>query len=136
VIAGVEIDDEIAIALLKGKKTGFIDNFAGKDGEFTAKLYFDGSNVKFDGVVCACPACGGDVRIGKKTYYCSNFKRPENPCDFHIFKEVSSKIITPDIAATLCAKGETGIMDGFKKKDGTPISRKIVLNDERKVLLA
>jgi hypothetical protein len=136
VIAGVEIDDEVAIALLNGKKTGFIDGFTGKDGEFTAKLYLLDGSVKFDSIVCTCPACGGDIRIGKKTYYCSNFKRADKPCDFHVFKEISGKIITPDIAATLCTKGETSILAGFKKKDGAEISHKIVLNDEHKVLLA
>jgi hypothetical protein len=136
VIAGVEVDDETAVALLKGQRTGFIDGFVGKDGEFTAKLYMDGYDVKFDSVVCSCPACGGNVKIGKKTYYCSNFKREGSPCDFHIFKEMSGKSITPSTAATLCKQGETSILEGFKKKDGTPIARKIVLNDEYKVLLA
>jgi hypothetical protein len=132
VIAGVEIADETAVALVRGEPTDYF-KFTKKDGgEFTARLRIVDGEVKFDSTVCKCPACGGTVMIGDKSYYCSLFK--QKPCDFFVFKEMGGRAITPDIVETLCQKGETEIME-FTTKDGRSIQRKIILNSAHHAML-
>jgi hypothetical protein len=133
VVAGAEIDDGTAAALVKGEPSGYL-SFTKRSGEeFTARLRYVSGEVKFDSSVCRCPACGGTVMIGAKSYYCSNF-RQNPPCDFHIFKEMGGRAITPDTVAQLCGKGETEMM-AFTTKDGKPVERKIALNSVHHALL-
>ena len=133
VIAGVELEDSVAAALVRGELSGYFD-FAKKSGEvFTARLRLADGEVKFDASVCKCPACGGTVMVGDKSYYCNNF-RGTPPCDFHVFREMGSRAITPEIVASLCRKKETDMME-FQTKDGKSVERKIILNDANKVLL-
>lgn len=133
VIAGVELEDSAAAALVRGEPSGYVD-FAKKSGEvFTARLRLVNGEVKFDASVCTCPACGGTVMVGDKSYYCNNFKGTP-PCDFHVFREMGNRAITPEVVAELCQKRETGLMK-FKTKDGKSVERKIILNDANKALL-
>ncbi|MDR1022906.1 MAG: hypothetical protein LBL94_06530 [Prevotellaceae bacterium] len=132
IIAGVEIADSTAVALVQGTPTGYF-NFTKKSGEpFTARLQLVNGEVKFDSIVCKCPACEGNVMVGVKSYYCSEFKR--KPCDFHIFKEMGGREITPEIVEVLCCKRETELME-FATKNGKSVQRKIVLNDLHKAML-
>jgi hypothetical protein len=127
-IAGVELDDETAEALVRGDYSGYF-SFTKKSGEeFSARLQMVDGEVKFDSTVCRCPACGGGtVMVGVKSYYCSNFKQ-NAPCDFHIFKEMGGRAITPDIVEQLCRDKETELME-FTTKGGESVMRKIILND-------
>lgn len=68
-----------------------------------------------------CPLCGSDVRAinGKfgKFYSCSDFKN----CKFKIQK-ICGKTLTENQVKKLLKNGETGVISGLKKKDGTPLS--------------
>jgi hypothetical protein len=133
VVAGVELPDGDAEALVRGEPTGYFV-FTKKSGEeFTARLRLVGGEAKFDSSVCPCPACGGTVMVGDKSYYCNRFKQTP-PCDFHVFKEMGGRAVTPDMVATLCSRGETGIME-FTTKDGKSIQRKIALNTAHRAAL-
>lgn len=69
-----------------------------------------------------CPACGGDVVVGKKAYGCSNWK---NGCRFVVWKVIAQKEITPDIAKQLLANKVTDTLTGFTSKAGKPFDAKL-----------
>lgn len=92
------------------------------------KTFFDravAANVEqqsgiFPGVICSCPLCGGDIRAGKKSYYCSNYKT----CDLNgLWKQVHFvNISEKDIIALL--KGSV-ITKTFKTKTGKKAFKKL-----------
>ncbi len=64
-----------------------------------------------------CPKCKiGVVRKTKMGAGCSRFK---NGCKFSIWGEMNGKKLTEDHIWQLVTKGRTGLIKGFKKKDGT-----------------
>ncbi|EIP99157.1 DNA topoisomerase III [Opitutaceae bacterium TAV1] len=69
-----------------------------------------------------CPACGGDIVVGKKAYGCSNWR---NGCRFVIWKTIAQKEITPDIVKSLLETGVTGTLTGFTSKAGKPFDAKL-----------
>ena len=75
-----------------------------------------------NGVICSCPipGCGGDVKEGKKGYYCSNYKT----CTLNgLWKNACYVNITPkDVAALL--KGST-ISKPYTTKNGFKMTKKL-----------
>lgn len=135
VIAGKDITKEMAEELISKRKTKYIGGFKKKDGTpFSAALSLDQTgSVKFSNILCKCPKCGGDVYVNNKAYSCSNYKS-EPKCDFVIWNQIYGRTITPEEAICLCEKGETEILDGFKKGEEI-LRRKLVLSEDKKVKL-
>lgn len=120
--------------LLAEGHTDFLDGFEANNGtEFTCRLILDDEgNVSFDSTVCKCPKCGGDVRIGTKSYNCSNYK--ENGCTFNIWKEIAYRKITPEEVKELCENKATQVLTGFKNKDKSKsFSGQLILSDDFQV---
>jgi DNA topoisomerase-3 len=64
-----------------------------------------------------CPKCkSGTVRKTIKGAGCSRFKEG---CNFSIWGQVNGKKLTDEHIRQLATKGRTGLIKGFKKKDGS-----------------
>jgi len=76
-----------------------------------------------------CPLCNdAPVRIGPKSYYCSNSVGTRKRCSFFLPKEIKSCLITVTSARQLIETGRTGMIKGFYSKWGEPFSAYLVLN--------
>lgn len=67
----------------------------------------------------ACPLCNGTLVETAKAYSCSEWR---SGCKAVIWKTIAHKKITPAMAKKLLAKGETGVLKGFKSNKGTAFS--------------
>lgn len=77
-----------------------------------------------------CPACGGNMREGKKNWYCENYTK----CDFKLWKEISGKKISEAEAKKLLNEKKSGLISGFKSKEGgKSFSAYLVLGDDNKL---
>jgi len=133
------IPQDVAEMLLNGKQSPLIVGFKKKDGsEFESRLVLNQElNVSFTNNLCNCPKCGsGLIYVGQKAYNCSNFKDEAIKCDFTIWREMLGRKISEEEAIQLCQNKETDVLTGFKKKDESAIERKLVINEEFKVVLA
>jgi DNA topoisomerase-3 len=81
-----------------------------------------------------CPKCKvGIVRKTKMGAGCSRFK---DGCTFSIWGEMNGKKLTEDHIRQLVTKGRTGLIKGFKKKDGTATyDACVILTDDFKLRL-
>jgi DNA topoisomerase-3 len=81
-----------------------------------------------------CPKCKtGVVRKTVKGAGCSRFREG---CNFTIWGQINGKKITDEHIRELVAKGLTGLIKGFKKKDGTgTYDAYLALTDDSKVRL-
>lgn len=135
-IAGRAIKEQEVEELLQNGKTDFLDGFMNNQGnEFSSRLRLDQEgNVNFDSTICKCPKCGGDIRIGSKSYNCSNWKT--NGCNFNIWREIAYRKITPEEVKQLCENGGTEVLDGFKNKDKSKtFSGQLMLSEDFQVKL-
>lgn len=132
-IAGTDITGQID-ALLKNKKTGYLDFVSNSGKKFVARLCLGSEGkVEFDRDICTCPKCGKGIMYGgDRAYGCSNYNST-NKCTFTIWKEINGKKITAGIVVELCTKKETAIMKGFTNRQGEPVERKLVLLDDFQV---
>jgi len=77
-----------------------------------------------------CPKCNsGDVKEGKKSYFCSNYSNKKQPCNFHIFKRIANRPISTSIAKQLIEKKKTSKLK-FKSKKQVEFEAQIVLKDD------
>lgn len=77
-----------------------------------------------------CPVCGGNLRAGSKSYYCSNYKEKE--CKVGAFNQICGVKLKPEEFVSL-VKGET-ITKELKTKDGKKWSQELIYDfDEYKV---
>lgn len=134
-IASRNISEKEAEQLITDGKTDFLDGFVNSNGnEFSSRLTLDQGNVKFDSTICKCPKCGGDIKIGSKSYNCSNWK--EKGCNFTIWREIAYRKITPEEVKQLCKNGGTQVLEGFKTKDKSKtFSGQLMLSDDFQVKL-
>jgi hypothetical protein len=130
-IAGREIPIQAVECLCKEKITPFMNGFKTSDGkEFIARLQLNPDmKISFSNYVCKCPQCGGDIYAGRKAYNCSNYKNEDIKCSFTIWKEMYGRNITVDEVLLLCENKETGVLSGFRDKEGNPMERKIIIDE-------
>ena len=73
-----------------------------------------------------CPKCGkGTMQFYKKVVKCDN-----PACDCHVFREKAGKELTNDQLKALLTDGKTGIIKGFKSKQGNSFDAVVILNRE------
>ena len=75
-----------------------------------------------------CPMCGGELAVTPKIIGCK-------ACVFKIWPTVSDKMLTSGQLETLLTKGKTGVLKGFKSRDGKPFEAALRLDAEGKVKL-
>lgn len=77
-----------------------------------------------------CPICHkGQIVKGSIGYACNYFKSMYDKCSFNIYHTYFSKVITDDIVKDLLEKGETEVFTDLQKKDGTPFSASLKIQD-------
>lgn len=76
-----------------------------------------------------CPLCGRYLIKYGWGYGCSGYKNTENPCTFSISNTKSDKKLSDKSLEALITNGKTGVIKGFKKKDGTEFEQKLFLVD-------
>ena len=73
-----------------------------------------------------CPKCGkGTMQFYKKVVKCDN-----PACDCHVFREKAGKELINDQLKALLTDGKTGIIKGFKSKQGNSFDAIVKLNPE------
>lgn len=78
----------------------------------------------------ACPNCGSMVLDFPKSYSCSKWKEG---CQFTIWKIVAKKKLTVAQIKSLMTIKKTGLIKGFKSRQGKSFSAILFLNKEGKV---
>lgn len=78
-----------------------------------------------------CPRCSGEIIEGRKGFGCGNWRKADGGCGFVIWKELSSKQLTSEMASELL-KGKTlGPLSGFKSEStGGDFSASIRLEEK------
>ena len=78
------------------------------------------------GIGIPCPKCGkGTMQFYKKVVKCDN-----PACDCHVFREKAGKELTNEQLKALLTEGKTGIIKGFKSKQGNSFDAVVTLNHE------
>jgi DNA topoisomerase III len=74
----------------------------------------------------SCPNCGAaTLKEAHRMYQCEN-------CGYRLFKNLASRELSPEEAATLIKERKLGPLEGFRSKAGRPFSALVVLNEENK----
>ncbi len=76
----------------------------------------------------SCPRCGGSVRQGRGGWSCSG-------CPLFIPGKVARREVSPRMAKTLLARGETSAVKGFKSRENKPFTAALRIDEEGKVRL-
>ena len=73
---------------------------------------------------CACPKCGtGTMQFYGKVVRCDN---PD--CALPVFRQIAGRTLTDAEMTGLLAKGKTGVLSGFKSKQGKPFSAAVAFD--------
>ena len=73
---------------------------------------------------CACPKCGkGTMQFYGKVVRCDN---PD--CALPVFRQMAGRTLTDAEMNELLAKGSTGVLNGFKSRQGKPFSAMVTFD--------
>ena len=93
-------------------------------GSIVGELLSLEDRFEHSGIGIPCPKCGkGTMQFYKKVVKCDN-----PACDCHVFREKAGKELTNDQLKTLLTEGKTGIIKGFKSKQGNSFDAVVTLN--------
>lgn len=124
-------DKQVHDLIVKGQ-TGVIKGFKSKeDKEFAAmlKLNTDGTIGFIFPQNPTCPKCKkGEVVDKGKLVGCTQFN--DTGCDFSIFKMIAQKNLSDKQILDLIEKGQTGVIKGFKSKEGKEFAAILKLNTD------
>ena len=100
-----------------------IENYT---GSIVNELLSLEDKFEHSGIGIPCPKCGkGTMQFYKKIVKCDN-----PACDMHIFREKAGKELTNTQLKDLIRDGKTGIIKGFKSKQGNSFDAVVTLNRE------
>ena len=95
-------------------------------GRIVSELLSLEDRFEHNGIGIPCPKCGkGTMQFYKKVVKCDN-----PACDCHVFREKAGKELTNDLLKALLTDGRTGIIKGFKSKQGNSFDAVVTLNRE------
>ena len=95
-------------------------------GSIVQELLSLEDKFEHSGIGIPCPKCGkGTMQFYKKVVKCDN-----PACDCHVFREKAGKELTNDQLKALLTDGKTGIIKGFKSKQGNSFDAVVTLNRE------
>ncbi len=95
-------------------------------GSIVGELLSLENRIEHSGIGIPCPKCGkGTMHFYKKVVKCDN-----PACDCHVFREKAGKELTNDQLKALLTEGRTGIIKGFKSKQGNSFDAVVTLNRE------
>ena len=100
-----------------------IENYT---GSIVNELLSLEDKFEHSGIGIPCPKCGkGTMQFYKKVVKCDN-----PACDMHIFREKAGKELSDTQLKDLIREGKTGIIKGFKSKQGNSFDAVVTLNRE------
>lgn len=79
----------------------------------------------------SCPKCGSPMAFYPKVARCLNAE-----CQLVIFRTMAGKELSDEQLKTLIEKGRTGVIKGFRKKDGNTFDASVALNADFKTEFA
>jgi DNA topoisomerase-3 len=95
-------------------------------GRIVSELLSLEDRFEHNGIGIPCPKCGkGTMQFYKKVVKCDN-----PACDCHVFREKAGKELTNDQLKALLTDARTGIIKGFKSKQGNSFDAVVTLNRE------
>ena len=95
-------------------------------GSIVRELLSLEDKFEHSGIGIPCPKCGkGTMQFYKKVVKCDN-----PACDCHVFRGKAGKELTNDQLKALLTDGKTGIIKGFKSKQGNSFDAIVKLNPE------
>lgn len=127
-------DNEATDLLMKGKI--ILDGFSTKEGKcFTSILNFnpDGA-VNMSSQIGTCPKCGGILYVGSKAVSCSNFRHPESPCNFTIWRNIGGHDLSLAEIEGIINNGTTEDAVTLYDNKGNVSNQKIGLNSGKDVV--
>ncbi|MBO7311144.1 MAG: topoisomerase C-terminal repeat-containing protein [Clostridia bacterium] len=87
----------------------------------------DDADIGFFGdIIGICPICGSEVKRGKFSYGCMNYK---NGCKFKIWTSVCNRTISVSNAKLLLETGRSSKIKGFTSKKGTQFDAYLKISD-------
>ena len=105
---------------------GFRKGIEDYTGSIVHELLSLEDRFEHSGIGIPCPKCGkGTMQFYKKVIKCDN-----PACDMHIFREKAGKELTDTQLKDLVMNGKTGIIKGFKSKQGNSFDAVVTLNRE------
>ena len=95
-------------------------------GSIVQELLSLEDKFQHSGIGIPCAKCGkGTMQLYKKVVKCDN-----PACDCYVFREKAGKELTNDQLKTLLTDGKTGLIKGFKSKQGNSFDAIVKLNPE------
>ena len=95
-------------------------------GSIVQELLSLEDKFEHSGIGIPCPKCGkGTMQFYKKVVKCDN-----PACDCHLFREKAGKVLTDAQLKDLLTEGRTGLIKGFKSKQGNSFDAVVRLNDQ------
>ena len=80
-------------------------------------------------VIAPCPACGkGGIIEGQRGYGCNRYKEG---CHYVVWKEMYGKKLSDSAIKSLIAGKQTRVMSGFKLDDGTVVSGRLRMKEDK-----
>lgn len=122
---------ELALAKIA---TGEMNAFTFKHGieVFATQITSELLKVQIQGSAPAsCPKCGAPMAFYPKIAKCLN-----SECQLVIFRTMAGKELSDEQLKTLIEKGRTGVIKGFRKKDGDLFEASVALNADFKTEFA
>lgn len=122
---------ELALAKIA---TGEMNAFTFKHGieVFATQITSELLKVQIQGSAPAsCPKCGAPMAFYPKIAKCFN-----SECQLVIFRTMAGKDLSDEQLKTLIEKGRTGVIKGFRKKDGDLFEASVALNADFKTEFA
>lgn len=113
-----------------------LDGFANKEGKaFTSVLSFnpDGT-VGMSSQIGKCPKCGGILYVGPKAVSCNNFRHPEQPCNFTIWRDTCGHDLTMQELTEIITDGATSEAVDCHDNKGNRSQHRIGLNEGKEVV--
>ena len=102
----------------------FIRDIEGYTRKITTELLASDKLFGHKASGCACPKCGtGTMQFYGKVVRCDN---PD--CALPVFRQMAGRTLTDAEMNDLLAKGKTGVLSGFKSKQGKPFSAMVTFD--------
>ena len=102
----------------------FIRDIEGYTRKITTELLASDKLFGHKASGCACPKCGtGTMQFYGKVVRCDN---PD--CALPVFRQIAGRTLTDTEMTDLLANGKTGVLSGFKSKQGKPFSAAVAFD--------